>query len=98
MSEKNASGAVIICSHCANGRYPILLAERSNAEDDPVDTGWQFVCNVESHEDVADAKVWALDEVLELEPSLREFMDLPTGTRLVRLDKNSPWQAKTDGN
>lgn len=91
MQQMNNSGAVIICSHCASGEYPILMAERSTSEDDPVDTGWQFLCNVKTHDDVTDAKVWALDEVLEIEPTLEMLVTLPPGTRLVRNDKETPW-------
>jgi hypothetical protein len=91
MSNVNFSGAAIICSHCASGQYPILLAERSISEEDPVDTGWQFLCNVENHDDVADAKVWALDEVLQTEPTLEALVKLPAGTRLVRKDRETPW-------
>jgi hypothetical protein len=90
-SEKNTSGAAIVCSHVASGKYPILIAERSEP-DEPVDTGWQFVCNAGFEENVDSAQVWALDEVLESEPSLSQFMNLPPGTELHRLDLNSPWK------
>ena len=87
----NSSGAAIICSHCATGGYPILLAERSDSDNDPVDSGWQFICNVELHDDVKEARVWALDEVVEMEPTLKEFINLPPSARLARKDKESPW-------
>lgn len=90
-SKKNYSGAVIVCSHVASGKYPIMLAERSEPGDE-VDTGWQFVCAAMPHDNVQDAQVWALDEVLELEPSLRGLVDKPPGTRLVRSSKSAQWQ------
>ena len=91
MSNKNYSGSAIVCSHVASGKYSILLAERS-VPDEAVDTGWQFVCNSGVEENVDTAKVWALDEVLALEPSLRDFIDLPPGTELQRKHHNSPWK------
>jgi hypothetical protein len=89
--KKNSSGAAIVCCHVASGKFPITVAERSES-DDPVDTGWQFVCSEMPHQDVQDAKVWALNEVLELDPSLEGLLDQPAGTRLVRKDKSAPWQ------
>lgn len=69
-----------------------MLAERSEVDDDPIDTGWQFLCGAKSHDKVEDAEVWALDEVLELEPTLKNFMELPFGTRITRKDKSSTWK------
>ena len=90
----NYSGSAIICIHAALSIHPIMLAERSEP-DDPTDTGWQFLCAVESHDDVEDAKIWALDEILEFEPSLKPFMDKPPGTRLFREKPTAPWQIST---
>jgi len=91
MSDKNYNGSAIVCSHVASGKYSILLAERS-VPDEAVDTGWQFVCNSGTEENVETAKIWALDEVLALEPSLRDFIDLPPGTELQRKDISSSWE------
>jgi hypothetical protein len=84
------SGAVIVCSHVALGK-PILFAARSQP-DEAIDTGWQFVCNSGVEETIDTAKVWALNEVLSLEPSLQDFIDLPIGTELERTDAKSPWK------
>ena len=88
---KNYSGAAIVCGHVAAKTHPILFAERSQP-DEPVDTGWQFVCNSGLDEDPESAKVWALDEVIALEPSLAAILDHPPGTQLIRKDASSPWQ------
>jgi hypothetical protein len=97
-APKNYSGAAIICAHAASGKYPIMIAERSEPADD-LDTGWQFLCMAESHNNVEDAKIWGLDEILDLEPSLRDFVDQPPGTRLLRKSPNSAWEiSKLDGN
>ena len=87
----NCSGAAIVCSHVSSGKQPILLAERSEP-DEAVDTGWQFVCNSGEEENIETAKLWALDEVLALEPSLRGFIDLPPGTELQRDSASSSWK------
>jgi hypothetical protein len=89
--SKNDSGAVIVCSHVASKNYPILLAERSEPEE-AADTGWQFVCNSGLDENIESAQVWALDEIVALEPSLKQLLDQPPGTQLIRNDVNSPWQ------
>ncbi len=89
-SSKDYSGSVIVCSHIAAG-YPILFAERSES-DDPVDTGWQFVCDSGLDEDIETAQVWALNEVLAMEPSLIPFIEHPSGTQLRRQNRSSSWE------
>ena len=89
-NETNASGSVVVCSHVAGG-YPILHAERSEP-DEPVDTGWQFVCNSGLDEDIETAQIWSLNEVLAVEPSLSALINLPPGTQLHRENRSSPWQ------
>ena len=96
--KQNESGAVIVCSHVAAG-YPILFGERSTS-DEPVDTGWQFVCNSGLDEDIETAQVWALNEILAIEPSLTPFIDEPPGTQLRRANRSSTWEVvhlKSDG-
>jgi hypothetical protein len=91
MNKKNYSGAAIVCSHVASGTFPITYAERSKSND-ATDTGWQFVCNQMPHDDVADVKIWALDEVIELDPSLKGFLNSPPGTRISRVNSSAPWK------
>lgn len=83
--------AAIVCAHVASGVKPICLAERSMPED-PADSGWQFLCG-QTEEDWKKAQVWSIQEVLELEPSLREFIDYPAEITLVR-DKLGCWWQK----
>jgi hypothetical protein len=95
-TEENYRGAVIVCSHVASREYPILLAERSES-DDPEDTGWQFVCNAGFEETTETAEVWLLENVLKMEPSLRDYIILPPGTTVIRDNPSSPWQtARTE--
>jgi len=83
--------AAIVCLHVAKLGYPILLAER----DEPTmreDSGWQFLCNSGLPEIDSEAQVWALDEVLALEPSLDAFTDSRPGTVITRKDATSSWR------
>jgi hypothetical protein len=62
--------------------------------DEPVDasdSGWQFVCHAASEEDPEAASVWAINEVIEMEPSIKDYLELPPGTILVRADEHSDW-------
>ena len=77
MNKKHFSGAVIVCSHVASGKYPIMFAERSEP-DEPPDIGWQFICDAHPHNRAEDARVWALSEILEIEPSLQPYVDHPS--------------------
>ena len=88
---KNDSGAVIVCGHVASKTHPILFAERNEPEE-PVDTGWQFLCDSGLDETPEAAQVWALDEILAFEPTLNGLLEQRPGTRLVRKDPASPWQ------
>jgi len=89
MKTNILKNAAIVCAEVANGE-PILHAERSKPED-PADSGWQFLCG-SSSEDSQAAKVWAIHEVLEHEPSLTRFIDLPSGTVLTRPSPKADWK------
>ena len=84
--------AAIVCRHCASGKRPILYAERDEPVEN-VDSGWQFLCDVEQHDNVEDAEVWSVEEVLQAEPTLRRFIDLPPGCSLTRADAKSEWHS-----
>ena len=62
----------------------------------PEDTGWQFLCN-QADEDIQEAQVWSLREVVNLEPALAAFLNCPVGTTLVRADRASPWKIVEGG-
>jgi hypothetical protein len=88
-SNINQSGA-IVCSEVANDSMPILYAERSEPEDQ-ADSGWQFLCGISS-ENWRNAQVWAIHEVLEREPSITPFIELPSGTVLSRKSPADEWR------
>ena len=89
MKTNILKNAAIVCAEVANGE-PILHAERSEPED-TADSGWQFLCGASS-EDSQAAKVWAIHEVLEREPSLARFIDLPYGTVISRRSPSTEWE------
>jgi len=82
--------AAIVCSHVAKCRLPIKLALK-NAPSFPEDSGWQFLCGESSNEDVQEAQMWSIREVLEREPTLVSFMDVPETTCLRRDSENGEW-------
>jgi len=81
--------AAIVCSEVAGGA-PILRAERSEPQDE-ADSGWQFLCGASS-EDWQAAKVWAVHEVLEREPSLTKYIEWPVGTVIFRQSPQEAWK------
>lgn len=83
--------AAILCSHVVDDRLPILFATRTEPEND-ADSGWQFLCNTGVEEKWQDAKVGSIDEVLQLEPSLQAYIELPAGTTLIRENDSTEWQ------
>lgn len=87
MTDKRA---VIVCSHVAQGIHPVSVAVRDEPLDE-ADSGWQIRCDVEQHGGDDPAQVWGVYEVLELEPSLAEFVDCVPGTRLMKSKVSSKW-------
>lgn len=83
--------AAIVCTHVAVGRYPILRAVRDEPVD-PADSGWQFLCNSGKVENEKEAQVWSVSEVLDLEPTLSQFINSPVGTILFRHNEKSQWE------
>lgn len=92
----NFGGAVILCAHVAKSQFPILLGERDESTM-PEDTGWQFLCNRVESEDMQEAQVWGLNEVLDVVPSLARFVNCPVGTTIMRDDEKSEWKIVKGG-
>jgi hypothetical protein len=67
-----------------------LFAARSEPVDD-ADSGWQFSVDAAGGGDPDSAQIWALEEVLEREPSLRPFIALPLGAVLRRMGADDKW-------
>lgn len=83
--------AAMVCTHVANQGYPILYAQRDAPLRD-ADSGWQFVCNAGFQESEETIKIWAIEEVLNLEPSLVNCLYLPVGTILYRDNGGDDWE------
>lgn len=83
------SGAAIVCPFVAQRRMPIAYAYKGEVTD-PADSGWQFLSEMEVNVD--DLKVWSVNEVLEYEPSLECYIDLPEGTELNRAAGDREWR------
>jgi hypothetical protein len=92
-TELPSGRGAIVCSHVASGEYPICYATRDEPMD-PEDSGWQFLCNSGLEEDLADAQIWGIDEVLKLEQSLKEYVNSPIGTQLLRANSDAAWASK----
>ena len=65
-------------------KRPIL---RVSHDDD--DGGWQF--HTGDLVRIADAMVLALEEIVDLDPSVEELADLPLGWIATRASASSPW-------
>jgi hypothetical protein len=82
-----------VCEHVARQRCPILSAFRTPPES-PEDSGWQFFCGTVKNEDPEGAQVWLLDEVLELEPLLEQYIDLTPGIQVWRPTPEGEWKVR----
>jgi hypothetical protein len=89
-SNLSDARAAIVCSHVAREARPILYAERGEPLQE-VDSGWQFLCNGNVEETPDDAEVWGIDEILEREPTLIPYINMPPGTRLMRGNAGAEW-------
>jgi hypothetical protein len=87
---ENTRTAAIVCREIAVDRAPILYAVKS-VPVEPTDSGWQFLCGA-TEEDPHTAKIWALYEVLEYDPSLKPFIQAPPGTVLRRSSPRHQWE------
>lgn len=59
------------------------------AHDDDDDDEWQFLNGV--HVDMNNSATTSLSEILEIDPSLSQFYDLPLGFVAVRKNAESQW-------
>lgn len=80
-----------VCAHVQEQNAPVLLAIRTTWELEG-DSGWQFLCGIHGEHTDAEARIWALREVLEIEPSLTPFVSLAPGSRVFRSSQFEAWQ------
>ena len=76
--------AVITCTHVIDEGLPILYVTH-----DADDGCWQFLCGKEHSAE--DAKIVALEEIYNIDKSLKEIANLGYGECARREDKNSKW-------
>lgn len=76
--------ATFVTRGLIENRTPILFI--SHDEDDH---GWQFHDTLNAQAE--DARIVCLSDVLELDPTMYEFADLPPGWTAWRKDAESPW-------
>lgn len=84
------SGAAIVCVHVAEEGKPILLGFKDEPTE-PVDSGWQFLCG--HCEELVEARIWTVREILQCEPTLRVLWAEPPGTVLSRTSAAAPWKS-----
>jgi len=87
----DGSGAAIVCQHVADEGCPILSAFK-DAPVEPTDSGWQFLCGSDEHQDESKFQVWSRREITDFEPSLNELVDLPVGSSISRVSPEAPWR------
>lgn len=80
----------IVSGNVAANVDSILKAERSDPVDE-VDSGWQFWGGDSDPLEPETAQIWSVGEVLELEPTLAAYIDLPAGTTLRRASQIADW-------
>jgi hypothetical protein len=86
---ENHDVAVFTTSHIIRDRLPILYVVH-----DTDDGAWQFHHAGQVRE--KDAMVVSLEEIVELDPSIRELADLPPGWTASRISIKSPWKRHRD--
>jgi hypothetical protein len=85
--------ACIVSANVALRKEPIRMAERSDPVDE-ADSGWQFWSGQMDPLESKGAQIWSIEEVLELEPSLVNHLDLPTNTRLEHDIHTGRWELR----
>jgi hypothetical protein len=82
-------GALVSAS-VATGKAPLLFAMRSEPVDE-ADSGWQFTEGDVGRFGSDQPNLWLVSEVIDLEPSVSEFIELPYGTTITRRSLNARW-------
>lgn len=88
--EDIARTGAIVCIHVADDGLPIRVARRDPPVHD-ADSGWQFHCDVHDHGGDDDAVMVAVEEVVDLDPSIRPLLGNPPKTAFRRESPNRPW-------
>lgn len=76
--------AVFTCLHIIEHNSPILYVKHDNDGD------WQFLCG-ENHT-TKDARIVALQEMINIDPSVSKISNLKRGQTAVRENQESEWK------
>ena len=82
--KESKNQAVFTCLHIINENKPILYVKRDDEGD------WQFLCG--GNHTTEDARIIALQEIINIEPSVSEVSNLKCGQTAVRESKDSDWK------
>ncbi len=88
------NSAAIVCKEIAADKAPILRATRTHPAD-IADSGWQFLCG-RFDDDPANAQVWSLGEVVDYDPTILPFLELPFGSVIERDSREGEWVIGND--
>ena len=80
----------MVCTHVSLEKKAILFAARDE-QLEPEDSGWQFSCGCHGHSD-DQLKVWLLSEIVDLDSSVRSFLDAEVGAAFQRDSMQQSWR------
>ena len=78
--------ACIVCIHVFDRERPIL-----SVTHDLDDGCWQFLCGQDDHDETT-AKVISLKEATEIDHSINDLFEMPTGIGADRKTINDKWE------
>ena len=81
------STAAITCVHILDEKNPILYVSH-----DADDGCWQFLCGKEHN--IEDSRVVSLQQICEIDKSIKKIANLEYGKCAYRKDKNSEWNVR----
>jgi hypothetical protein len=82
--------ACFVCRHVLEKSRPILFV--SHEADDGA---WQFLCNFDDHGD-DDIKIIALEEAVEMDPTIGTLSSMPKGFAAIRTAQSLPWHSEKE--
>lgn len=91
MGKEDRKLGAIVTRNVAMGLGVIRYAQR-DVPMDPRDSGWQFSEGSIDTSNPAHAQIWALDEIVQMDPSVECIIGLPWGTKAIRNGANEQWE------
>ena len=82
--KDSSKKAVFTCCHIIEQSKPILYVKHDEEGD------WQFLCG-ENHT-TEDARIVALQEIINIDPSVSKISNLKRGQTAVRENQESEWK------